>query len=83
MDRVAARRRSSTRRVDALAERLATGPTRSYAAAKELLNARVYAGLDEQLEREASLQEQMAASADFVEGVAAFLEKRGARFTGD
>ena len=32
---------------------------------------------------EASLQEQMAASADFVEGVAAFLEKRGASFTGD
>jgi 2-(1,2-epoxy-1,2-dihydrophenyl)acetyl-CoA isomerase len=69
--------------VDALAEQLATGPTRSYAASKELLNARVYAGLDEQLEREASLQEQMAASADFVEGVAAFLEKRGASFTGD
>ncbi|HYI18409.1 MAG TPA: enoyl-CoA hydratase-related protein [Solirubrobacteraceae bacterium] len=69
--------------VDALAEQLATGPTRSYAASKELLNARVYAGLDEQLEREASLQEQMAASADFVEGVAAFLEKRSASFTGD
>ena len=69
--------------VDALAERLATGPTRSYAAAKELLNARVYAGLDEQLELEASRQEQMAGSADFLEGVAAFLEKRSARFTGD
>ena len=69
--------------VDALAEQLATGPTRSYAAAKEQLNARVYAGLDEQLELEASLQQQMAASEDFAEGVAAFLEKRGARFTGD
>jgi 2-(1,2-epoxy-1,2-dihydrophenyl)acetyl-CoA isomerase len=68
--------------VDALAERLATGPTRAYAAAKEQLNARVYANLDEQLELEASLQEQMAASADFAEGVAAFLEKRPARFTG-
>ena len=69
--------------VDALAEKLATGPTLSYAAAKEQLNARMYAGLDEQLELEASLQERMAASADFVEGVSAFLEKRGARFTGD
>jgi 2-(1,2-epoxy-1,2-dihydrophenyl)acetyl-CoA isomerase len=68
--------------VDALAERLATGPTRAYAAAKEQLNATVYASLDEQLELEASLQEQMAASADFAEGVAAFLEKRPARFTG-
>jgi 2-(1,2-epoxy-1,2-dihydrophenyl)acetyl-CoA isomerase len=69
--------------VDALAEQLATGPTQSYAAAKDQLNARVYAGLDEQLELEASLQEKMAGSADFVEGVSAFLEKRGARFTGD
>ena len=69
--------------VDALAEQLATGPTRAYAAAKEQVNARVYRGLDEQLELEASLQQQMAASEDFVEGTAAFLEKRRARFTGD
>ncbi len=69
--------------VEALAERLATGPTRAYAAAKAQLNARVYSGLDEQLELEASLQEEMAGSADFEEGVLAFLEKRPATFTGD
>ena len=69
--------------VDALAERMATGPTRAYAGAKAQLNARMYAGLDAQLELEASLQEQMAGSDDFVEGVSAFLEKRGASFTGD
>src|SRR5215210_3026798 len=57
---------------DALAERLATGPTRAYAAAKEQLNARAYAGLEEQLELEAELQQRVAASADFREGVAAF-----------
>ena len=68
---------------DALAERLATGPTRAYAGAKQQLNARVYAGLDEQLELEASQQQQMAASADFREGVQAFLEKRAAGFTGE
>lgn len=68
---------------DALAERLATGPTRAYAAAKAQLNARVYAGLEEQLELEASLQQEMAGSADFLEGVAAFLEKRSPRFVGE
>src|SRR5215207_4816607 len=69
--------------VDALAERLATGPTRSYAASKAELNARVYTGLEEQLELEASLQEEMAGSADFAEGVQAFLEKRPPRFAGE
>jgi len=68
---------------DALVERLATGPTRAYAAAKAQVNARMYAGLDEQLELEASLQEETAASTDFEEGVLAFLEKRAPRFTGD
>jgi 2-(1,2-epoxy-1,2-dihydrophenyl)acetyl-CoA isomerase len=68
--------------VDALAERLATGPTRAYAAAKEQINARAYAGLEEQLELEASQQHEMAGSADFGEGVMAFLEKRPARFGG-
>jgi 2-(1,2-epoxy-1,2-dihydrophenyl)acetyl-CoA isomerase len=69
--------------VDALAERLATGPTRSYAAAKEQVNARLYAGLEEQLELEASQQHELARSADFAEGVGAFLEKRPARFGGE
>src|SRR5215213_4814681 len=68
--------------VDKLAERLATGPTRSYAAAKAQLNARVYANLDEQLELEASLQQEMAGSGDFAEGVTAFLERRAPRFAG-
>jgi 2-(1,2-epoxy-1,2-dihydrophenyl)acetyl-CoA isomerase len=68
--------------VDALAERLATGPTRAYGAIKAQLNARVYAGLEEQLEREAQLQERMAETGDFAEGVAAFRERRDADFAG-
>ncbi len=68
--------------VDALAARLAAGPTRSYAGIKAQLNAWQFAGLAEQLETEARLQEQMAASGDFVEGVAAFLQRRPPGFKG-
>ncbi len=67
---------------DALAARLAAGPTRSYAGAKRQLNAWCFAGLDEQLELEASIQQEQAQTADFVEGVTAFLQKRPASFTG-
>ena len=63
-------------------DRLATGPTRSYAGAKRQINEWMYAGLDAQLELEASIQQEMARSADFREGVTAFLEKRAPRFSG-
>jgi 2-(1,2-epoxy-1,2-dihydrophenyl)acetyl-CoA isomerase len=68
--------------VDALAARLAGGPTRSYAAAKRQLNNWLYSRMAEQLELEAQLQQEMAGSDDFVEGVMAFAEKRAARFSG-
>lgn len=68
--------------VDALTERLASGPTRSYAGSKRQLNAWAYERLDEQLELEAAVQQEMAGSADFAEGVSAFLAKRPAAFTG-
>ena len=68
--------------VDALAERLATGPTRSYAASKRQLNAWIYRGMEDQLELEAETQQEMAASGDFAEGIQAFLGKRPPGFTG-
>jgi 2-(1,2-epoxy-1,2-dihydrophenyl)acetyl-CoA isomerase len=67
---------------DALADRLAAGPTRSYAGSKRQLNAWLYSRMYEQLELEASIQHELAASGDFQEGVLAFVEKRPANFAG-
>jgi 2-(1,2-epoxy-1,2-dihydrophenyl)acetyl-CoA isomerase len=67
---------------DALLERLAAGPTRAYAGAKRQLNAWVFGRMAEQLALEASVQQEMAGSADFAEGVAAFLARRTAMFEG-
>jgi 2-(1,2-epoxy-1,2-dihydrophenyl)acetyl-CoA isomerase len=66
----------------ALAARLAGGPTRSYAGTKRQLNNWLYPRMAEQLELEACIQQEMAGSADFMEGAVAFLEKRPARFRG-
>jgi 2-(1,2-epoxy-1,2-dihydrophenyl)acetyl-CoA isomerase len=67
---------------DELADRLAAGPTRSYAGTKRQLNAWMYGRMRDQLELEATIQHELAASGDFMEGVAAFVEKRTARFAG-
>ena len=65
-----------------LVERLANGPTRSYAGTKEALNRMLYPNLEDQLELEATIQHQLARSKDFFEGVGAFVEKRQPAFTG-
>jgi 2-(1,2-epoxy-1,2-dihydrophenyl)acetyl-CoA isomerase len=74
---------------DRLAERaaerageLAAMPTRGIGLTKRLFDHAENATLEEQLEFEAQLQSVATGTADFLEGVAAFLEKREPRFEG-
>ncbi|QYZ71146.1 enoyl-CoA hydratase-related protein [Neotabrizicola shimadae] len=66
----------------ARAKTLAAGPTVALAAVKRALRASPGSTLPAQLALEARLQGQCGATQDFREGVAAFLEKRPARFRG-
>ena len=66
----------------ALTERLARGPTRSYASSKQALNRMLYPDLEGQLDLEAELQHSLARTGDFQEGVSAFVEKREPAFEG-
>ena len=66
----------------ALAQRLATGPTRGLGLIKRALNASLANDLDRQLDLERDLQREAGRTADYREGVAAFLAKRPAVFRG-
>jgi 2-(1,2-epoxy-1,2-dihydrophenyl)acetyl-CoA isomerase len=67
----------------ALAARLAAGPTHAYGRTKALLQATLGDAFDAQLRRETESFAACAATADFAEGVRAFLEKRRAVFAGE
>jgi len=67
---------------EALVERLAGGPTNSYASSKQALNRFIYGDLEAQLHLEGELQHALGRTSDFIEGAAAFVEKRPPAFTG-
>jgi 2-(1,2-epoxy-1,2-dihydrophenyl)acetyl-CoA isomerase len=66
----------------ARASRLAAGPTVAYAQIKRALRETWANGIESQLALEAELQGICGRTEDFREGVAAFLDKRSAIFTG-
>ena len=68
--------------VAGVAATFATLPTKAIGMTKRLFDHAYDATLEEQLELEATLQQAATESADFAEGVQAFLEKREPRFSG-
>jgi 2-(1,2-epoxy-1,2-dihydrophenyl)acetyl-CoA isomerase len=67
---------------EALTARVAAMPTKALVAIRTALQAAETNTLDQQLALEVDLQEQLSGQPHNREGIAAFLEKRPARFTG-
>jgi 2-(1,2-epoxy-1,2-dihydrophenyl)acetyl-CoA isomerase len=68
---------------EALAARLAAGPTRGLAATKAAIRGDWNRTLDQALDNERDLMRELGRSADYQEGVAAFMDKRKPVFRGE
>jgi 2-(1,2-epoxy-1,2-dihydrophenyl)acetyl-CoA isomerase len=68
--------------VDTIAQQFATAPTRGLAWTKAAIRDSWQHSLTEQLDIERDAQRELGRSADYAEGVAAFVAKRTPRFTG-
>lgn len=66
-----------------LAAQLAAGPTRGLARTKEAIYAAATQSFEESLEMERLFQRELGQSSDYAEGVAAFVAKRAAKFSGE
>ena len=71
-----------TKTVDAIATQLASGPMLGLAKIKQAIYMSATHSFDEQLDYERDLMRELGRSHDYREGVAAFLEKRPAKFEG-
>jgi 2-(1,2-epoxy-1,2-dihydrophenyl)acetyl-CoA isomerase len=67
---------------NALARALAAGPTKGYGLVKRAIYASAGNSLEAQLDLERDLQRDAGSSADYREGVSAFMEKREPRYQG-
>ena len=68
--------------VDALAAKLAAGPTRAFGGVKKLMSAAMTDSLVSQMERESRQIAELSRTPDGLEGVRAFVEKRRPDFMG-
>jgi 2-(1,2-epoxy-1,2-dihydrophenyl)acetyl-CoA isomerase len=68
--------------VEQLARQFAEGPTRGFARTKDAIYTSGERTLEAQLDLERDYQRELGYSADYAEGVSAFMAKRAPRFTG-
>lgn len=69
--------------VDALARQLSTAPTKALVRTRQAMHAAPGHTLEQQLSMEGSFMRELGWSPDYAEGVAAFMAKRAANFTGE